>query len=562
MQPTWTPNDGSLSTTVGLRVTASPSQLTKYFVQIENQGCIAIDSIVISVDSLPIDLSIMPADTTICEGEFVILTSTTYEPFEFPNIKFEWTPSDGQQTPDSLFNLVVTPDTTRFYLRKTTNGVCVSNDSARIEVNPLPEVEILPQDAKICAGGSGVNLTVAPLNNVPISSYMWTPTEGLSCTDCPNPVASQGGSYNLQVMSDKMCPGAASVTIESLPPPMISPPANTIICPGETVRLNTSVTPGATYVWTSTDPTFGTVTNPTPEVNPIVTTTYRVIAQNGDCPAVETSVVIQVLGEQNIQVTGNLTYCAGSSTTLTLQSPVAGNVAWRVLGNPAVITTNSAITINDTETTTYEVTFTYACGILTQRVTVTPEAIIPITNLIARNANNQVIDTVFAGTTIFLEAELGTNLGNAKIEWFANSVLIDSGERTTSDDANEAGLLQYQVRITTPNGCQTTRNISVVVLPVAFEVPNAFSPNGDQRNDVFRVLYPQGLEIESFDMKIFSRWGNLVFQSNNINNGWDGTKNGDGNTELASDVYVYYYTIRLRSVSEAFTGKGDVTLVR
>ncbi len=564
VQPTWLPDNGSLSSTVGLSVTASPSQITKYFVQIENQGCIAIDSVVVRVDSLPLDLSIMPADTVICEGEFVILTSSIYEPFEFPNIKFEWTPSEGQQTPDSLFNLVVTPDTTRFYFRKTTNGVCVSNDSARIEVNPLPEIEILPQDAQICPGSNGVNLTINSLNNVPIDpeSYMWTPMEGLSCTDCPNPTALLGGAYNVQVMSDKMCPGAASVTVQSIEPPAISPPANTIICPGETVRLNTAVTPRATYVWTSTDPTFGTVTTPTPVVSPTVTSTYTVRAQNGECPAVETSITIQVLGEQEIRVTGNPTYCQGESTTLTLESPVAGNTAWRVLGSTAVISTNRSITINNTETTTYEVTFSYACGILTQRVTVTPEATVLISNLIARNATNQVIDTVFVGTTVFLEAELGTNLGNATIEWFANGVNIDSGERTTSDEAAEAGITQYQVRVTTPNGCRTTRNISIVVLPVAFEIPNAFSPNGDQRNDVFRVLYPQGLEIESFDMKIFSRWGNLVFQSSNINIGWDGTKDGKGDTELASDVYVYYYTIRLRDVQEVFSGKGDVTLIR
>jgi large repetitive protein len=93
-------------------------------------------------------------------------------------------------------------------------------------------------------------------------------------------------------------------------------------------------------------------------------------------------------------------------------------------------------------------------------------------------------------------------------------------------------------------------------------MPTAFSPNDDGENDVFKpFLKADYFYIETYDFKIFNRWGNLVFQSDAIQNGWDGTWVGK---PLPSDVYVWQLIIRhkFKEKTEVLKIGGDVTLMR
>lgn len=86
-------------------------------------------------------------------------------------------------------------------------------------------------------------------------------------------------------------------------------------------------------------------------------------------------------------------------------------------------------------------------------------------------------------------------------------------------------------------------------------IPNIFSPNGDGQNDVFRV---RGENIETFHLAVYNRWGEKVFESQNLNEGWDGTYNGK---PCLPDVYVYHAMIVFEDGTET-SRKGNVTLVR
>lgn len=93
-------------------------------------------------------------------------------------------------------------------------------------------------------------------------------------------------------------------------------------------------------------------------------------------------------------------------------------------------------------------------------------------------------------------------------------------------------------------------------------IPNAFSPNGDGVNDRFKPN--SNCDFREFEMRIFDRWGTLLFQSKNANEGWNGKYNGN---EVASTAYVYY--IRYRNVPqdtsvETFTevATGNFALLR
>ena len=557
--PRWFPNNGTLSDTVGLEVTLTPRNRTTYYVEIENRGCKLVDSVLVTVDSLPINLAIMPSDTMVCEGSYVRLLSETYEPFEFPAIDFTWEPSNGQQTPDSLYNLIVTPDTTIIYKRITTNGACIQVDSAIVNVNPLPEVIIRPENPVIC-GGQSVQLDVISTNNVTVESYMWMPMQGLSCTDCKTPLASQLGNYNVQVMSDKGCPGGAAVSIQVIPSPIFQLPSQTIYCQGDSVQLNDAFSPEATYTWTSTDPNFGTRTEPILSVvPPLGITTYRLVASNGSCPPISREITITVLGDASFSITGDTDYCEGENAILSFNANTNGNLVWTKNIDPNFSASSFDIAVRDSVTTTYTATFEYACGTVVRTVTVNPKAAIEIEEVRIFNTQNIEVDTIVEGTTVTLEAILESALGNATISWIANGAATGSNSLEIEDSDTAPGRKSYTVTVTTPDGCRRTRRIDLVILPATFQTPNLFTPNGDENNDIFRVIYSQGVEVETFELKVYSRWGNLVYETGDIDAGWDGTKDGE---PMPSDVYVYYYTYKIRGQSDTNAVKGNITLLR
>jgi gliding motility-associated-like protein len=97
-------------------------------------------------------------------------------------------------------------------------------------------------------------------------------------------------------------------------------------------------------------------------------------------------------------------------------------------------------------------------------------------------------------------------------------------------------------------------SIIVQIIPIV-DVPNAFSPNGDGIND---VLYVEGQGMASIDFKIFNRWGQLVFESHDMNTGWDGTYSGQ-----PQEMDVYAWTLNAVALNGTpIFKKGNVTLLR
>ena len=120
-----------------------------------------------------------------------------------------------------------------------------------------------------------------------------------------------------------------------------------------------------------------------------------------------------------------------------------------------------------------------------------------------------------------------------------------------------AGEYSYILYGTTDSGCAGNDTILVRVIDHSqFSLPNAFSPDGNHQNDVFRPIPVADVTLNSF--KIFNRKGNMVFSSYNVNSGWDGTYNG-----VKQDIGAYYWELVYHDnmgVERAL--KGDVTLVR
>lgn len=122
--------------------------------------------------------------------------------------------------------------------------------------------------------------------------------------------------------------------------------------------------------------------------------------------------------------------------------------------------------------------------------------------------------------------------------------------------ANPEETTVYYMTATDELGCTSVDSLTVYSYPTIY-VPNAFTPGGNDKNPIF---YAYGRGIADFNMTIYSRWGQIIFQSDNIDDGWDGTMNG---SEVQTGVYIW--TIQYTTDIDPLTVHkdiGHVTLLR
>ncbi|MCC7302421.1 MAG: gliding motility-associated C-terminal domain-containing protein [Bacteroidia bacterium] len=198
---------------------------------------------------------------------------------------------------------------------------------------------------------------------------------------------------------------------------------------------------------------------------------------------------------------------------------------------------------------TYTVTITDANG-----CTLTATANVPVLNGPTAIASGNTI--IMAGNSTNLTATGGGNY-----QWSPASGL--SCTTCPNPVATPSVTTQYCVIVTDASGCSDSACVYVVVeypCPTAadFTVPNAFSPNKDGKNDIF-ILQGLGLCLVEFKMVIYDRWGEKVWETENVNTGWDGTFKGK---PLDPQVFVYYISAKFLNNNEEFIKKGNVTLMR
>jgi gliding motility-associated-like protein len=129
--------------------------------------------------------------------------------------------------------------------------------------------------------------------------------------------------------------------------------------------------------------------------------------------------------------------------------------------------------------------------------------------------------------------------------------LWSTGETTESIFVESKGT--YNLTITDAN-CSANNFVLVDTCP-EFGIPKAFSPNGDEVNDIFQVI---GVGLHEFELLIFNRWGQVIYKTNSQNEGWDGTMSG---SPCQTDVYIYKITYRGLGLAQK-QKVGQVALIR
>jgi chitodextrinase len=172
--------------------------------------------------------------------------------------------------------------------------------------------------------------------------------------------------------------------------------------------------------------------------------------------------------------------------------------------------------------------------------------------------------TTFDTPTIQFSAVTGT--GITSYDWTFGDGGTGAGT-SPSHTYDDIGTFQVELTVMDANGCTGSAVHDVEILPVYdITIPNAFSPNPngsnggsydptDLGNDVF---FPFVKFVKDYRMRVYNRWGELVFESTDIRIGWDGYYRGQLSQQ---DVYVYQMWVRFVDNKE-IERRGDLTLFR
>lgn len=404
--------------------------------------------------------------------------------------------------------------------------------------------------ANICVGDF-VQIGLPPSINI---TYHWMPAYALSNASVSNPIASplQTTDYML-VVNSPACTDTFYQRV-NVDTSMAVLSSDTTICPGGTAILALSGMTEYQAVHWSTSPTFTPViaeNQTTLSVQPTATTTYYVWVQGRICSYVR-SVTVHV-SQVGVSPLPDLLLCFEDSVQLSVNTDCVDCQYQWVLGDGSTYSGEHP-NVSPSASMPYSVTLTdpYGCTATVSAYIVKRTGTFP-------SPFHAWCDfceiTQAESTTLF-----STDYGEGYIyQWHpVHPDMQSPNEPTTVVSPMET--MTYTVVVTDTFGCVMSDTVTIKVDELTCDdpfifIPNVFSPNGDGKND---VLYVRSQILEDFYFAVYSRWGQKVYETRSLTEGWDGTFQGK---PCQNGVYDYYFkgTCIGGQTSEL---KGNVTLVR
>jgi gliding motility-associated-like protein len=302
------------------------------------------------------------------------------------------------------------------------------------------------------------------------------------------------------------------------------------------------------YVWNFGDGTTSSVQNPqhnyTTAGNYTITLIINDVA-TGCTDSVKKQIVVYPLPV--ITKSSDTLICRGQSASLYANSPAAVSYAWSPassLNNPNIY--NPIASPNSNTNYTVIVTDTNNC---------TNTALIKVTVQQSPVITYGPTDTtIIIGDTVQIAASF--NIGGITYNWSPSTGL--SCTNCLNPVAQPLETTTYTITYSDTNACfnLTETLIINVIKDVTIDVPKAFTPNGDNVND---MIFVKGWGIkELIEFKVFNRWGQMVFESNDLNTGWDGSLNG---TPQPTETYAYIVVAEMYT-GERLSKKGHIQIIR
>ncbi len=472
-----------------------------YDVQVTfGDNCILKDTVsIVGLQDFRPDLG---PDTVLCEGQELVLDAS----LSASGVSYYW----QDQTTDPTFD-VNRPG--RYHVLLELSG-CQAKDTIDVSFVSAAELD-LRDEITICEGGSyELNADLGTTS----ATYLWSDRSSM-----PSLMVGQPGLYWVEVTANH-CTIRDSVVISTIPQPAQFLPVSVSICDGESSTLDGTY-PDASYLWS--DSSRAAIL---PVDSPGV---YWLQLAVDQCIAID-STLVEERPSPTLELGRDTLICPGEDLTLEVSS-TGLQLVWSNgdTTNSHKVTNSGAVWVAATQNgcTTYDTILVSYHPALS--IDLGPDSTICEVDQLELDAGSSA------------EATYRWNTGSTD-----QRILVDI-----------AGLYFVEVD---DGVCAIRDSITIETRNCLFYkayAPNGFTPNGDAINDQWIVHFPDNLIVHSYDLKIFNRWGSVIFHSTDHTHAWDGMVD-----DQKSSTGVYVYQLEISYVDDHGPGSaqesGTITVVR
>jgi large repetitive protein len=513
----------------------NPTNNTTYVVNSDLIGCFNTDTVTISV--INPDATIITPSQTIC--------------LDVPNLQLVaqnpigiWLgPGVNQIT--GLFTPATAGVGTHTIRHRINSNGCFDEQNIQITVSSFT-VNITPLDPTVCPNANTV-LTASGA-----TTYVWDASPFLSSTNGTPVSANPDTTTTFKVTGTNAagCKSEATTTLTVYPSLEIQVSNSQVLCKGQTSDTLTVIADGGDgsyqYSWSpilGLNNAIGSQVVATPDT----TTNYVVTVTDGcDLMQIDT-ILIEVNNLPVIEFTTDTTVgCMPVEIAFNVITQGLVSYSWNFDDGNSSPDPNPTNSFN--EVGKYDVvltaTDTNGCENFSEITTI--EA---FRNPIADFYSSPNPTTIFNSFVNFID-----NSSTDVTNWFWD---LDSLFSDTSQNTNfffsDTGIYDITLVVRTKNMCYDTITYPLTILnDFVLYMPNSFTPNNDGLNDVFK---PEGLQLDSyqFNMQIYDRWGSLVFETSDPNEGWNGSHQNT-KEKLRKGLYVWVVYIGKNSANLRYDG--------
>ncbi len=448
------------------------------------------------------NLSISLADSSKCEGD-AIEFKTAYT--TAGGYTFAWSGVGVTNAETLSLNNLTAVDAGNVTVNVQSSEGCSGDTTIALTVNALPTPVLVNES--LCAGSTTL------LNHGATGITVWTFNGAVQGGTTSSITASSGGAYVATVTNSTGCVGTATSVVTSQALPVVSLGSDQEACEGTDVTIGDATLNNAqyTHVWSNAGAgqTDGLITVGTAGTYSLVVTEVST-----NCVSLPSEVVVSFTTAPEISIGNDITICIGDTYVIENSNtdPLNGDPIWSNGESGVRIPVSAA--------------GEYKLFITKGSCTVRDSMILTV--------NDLPVSSLMSDTVLCFEDIIGNSM-NLDAGRILGTYLWNTGDTTQTISISERGL--YSVTITDLIGCEFTDVVSVQEdCQANVWVPSGFTPDSDGINEVWKV---SGRGVAEIEFSIFNRWGELMYEGNSLNDGWDGTYLGN---PVGQDVYVWKLT--------------------
>lgn len=428
-----------------------------------------------------------------------------------------------------------------YYIKGTAANSCYSTVPVTVNIQQKGLTSISYSAANFCSNGSAP-VTINGVNGGAFSSGTGLAIDALSGSI--NLLASSAGDYTiLYIYNNSVCNDTAQTIISIANPNLNITNPEPVCAPGTINLTQAAITNGSSaglsFEYFSDATATIALSNPSAVAS---SGTYYVRGENSSgCHTEIKPVAVTIRALPVIDITAPTTaVCKGVATTLTATA-AGSTITWSQYEGAG-----NSINVRPITTTTYNVSAENVHGCVGHASTT-----VTVSNFKASITSTQ--PSVIAGNNITLSSN--ANQAYEVIAW-KPVMYFKSNAKTQTISVSDSSKT-FEVIAQSQQGCLDTASIKIIVEnnDIDLFIPNAFTPNNDGKNDIFKVY---GSSVKSVEMRIYTQWGALIYETNNNTTGWNGTAKNQ-----TQPVGVYMYVVKVNMYNNnSLIRKGTINLIR